>query len=92
MPKKKSLRDRFEEFLDELDDDDDAPRGRRRDRDDDDDVITLRGPAARKMLGLLDDEKKPDGEKPDGDDGDGKKPDDDTPKRGKGYFKDNDKS
>lgn len=80
---KKSLRDRFEAFLDELDDDDDEPRGRRRDRDDEDDVITLRGPAARKMLGLLDDDKKPDDDKPDDD-----KPDDDTPKRGKGYFKD----
>jgi hypothetical protein len=86
VPRKKSLRDRFEEFLDELDEDDDEPRARKRRSDsDDDDVITLRGPAARKMLGLLEDEEKKPDEKP----GDEKKPDekpDEKPDRGKGYF------
>lgn len=96
MPKKRSLRERFEEFLDELDDDDDEPRGRRSNAtDDSEDVITLRGPAARKLLGLIDDDGKKgdgdddakgdgdDGKKGDGDDGNGEG----APDRGRRYFK-----
>lgn len=56
MPRKRNLKDALLEFLQSEDFDDDAG-------DADDDIITLRGPSARKFLGLLDDDK-PTGDKP----------------------------
>jgi hypothetical protein len=62
----KKLRERLLEVLQADDDEDD---------DADEDVITLRGPSARKLLGLIDDDKPSKGDKPDKPDEDGDDPD-----------------
>ena len=84
---KNSLKAALQELLDSFEDDEDDDQG-------DDDVITLRGPAARKLLGLLDDDtpnKKTAEDDDQGDDdadGDRPKPEAKPQRAGSRYFKD----
>lgn len=75
MAKKRSLKEGLIEFLESWDESDDAGG-------EDDDVITLRGPSARALLGILEGGGAPKGDDDDqGDGGDGPDPEA-APQRG----------
>lgn len=84
MPKKrKSFKEALAEFMESYDEDSDGD-------EDDDDVITLRGPSARRLLGLMEDDHAASGggDKDDGN-GDGGKPDPEpetAPQRGQSRY------
>lgn len=81
-----TLRERLLKVLQDEDDD-----GKGKSRDDEDDMIVIRGKAARKFLGIEDDDaskSKGDDKGDDGDgDGDGKGGDDAPNRGGRSYFK-----